>query len=92
MQELSDRVNAALESCQGLTAGSRPLLVSRNCTGMPGEYDSPDYQHGRTPLRLRNCSISRVDYQEACGWRLAGSLKPQGTSHLDAPALDELQR
>ncbi|EBW3528527.1 phosphoglycerate mutase, partial [Salmonella enterica subsp. enterica serovar Virchow] len=44
-------------------------------------------------LRLRNCSISRVDYQEslwlASGWvvETAGDI-----SHLDAPALDELQR
>jgi len=44
-------------------------------------------------LRLRNCSISRVDYQEslwlAPGWvvETAGDI-----SHLDAPALDELQR
>ena len=42
---------------------------------------------------LRNCSISRVDYQEslwlASGWvvETAGDI-----SHLDAPALDELQR
>jgi broad specificity phosphatase PhoE len=44
-------------------------------------------------LRLRNCSVSRVDYQEslwlAPGWvvETAGDV-----SHLDVPALDELQR
>ncbi len=44
-------------------------------------------------LRLRNCSISRVDYQQspwlASGWvvETAGDV-----SHLDAPAMDELQR
>jgi len=44
-------------------------------------------------LRLRNCSLSRIDYQQspwlASGWivEMAGDI-----SHLDAPALDELQR
>jgi len=44
-------------------------------------------------LRLRNCSLSRLDYQKsawlASGWivETAGDI-----SHLDAPALDELQR
>ncbi len=42
-------------------------------------------------LRLRTCSISRIDYQErqwlASGWVVG----PAGdVSHLDAPALDEL--
>ena len=51
----------------------------------------PDYAERR--LRLRNCSISRVDYQQspwlASGWvvETAGDV-----SHLDAPAMDELQR
>jgi probable phosphoglycerate mutase len=86
MQELSDRVNAA--------QGSRPLLVSHGIAlgclvstilGLPAWAERR--------LRLRNCSISRVDYQEslwlASGWvvETAGDI-----SHLDAPALDELQR
>ena len=94
MQELSDRVNAALESCRDLPQGSRPLLVSHGIAlgclvstilGLPA---GPERL-----LRLRNCSISRVDYQEslwlASGWvvETAGDI-----SHLDAPALDELQR
>ena len=89
MQELSDRVNAALESCRDLPQGSRPLLVSHGIAlgclvstilGLPAWAE-------------RNCSISRVDYQEslwlASGWvvETAGDI-----SHLDAPALDELQR
>ena len=86
MQELSDRVNAALESCRDLPQGSRPLgcLVS-TILGLPAWAERR--------LRLRNCSISRVDYQEslwlASGWvvETAGDI-----SHLDAPALDELQR
>lgn len=94
MQELSDRVNAALESCRDLPQGSRPLLVSHGIAlgclvstilGLPAWAERR--------LRLRNCSISRVDYQEslwlASGWGVetAGDI-----SHLDAPALDELQR
>ncbi|MCF2050813.1 2,3-diphosphoglycerate-dependent phosphoglycerate mutase GpmB, partial [Escherichia coli] len=73
MQELSDRVNAALESCRDLPQGSRPLLVSHGIAlgclvstilGLPAWAERR--------LRLRNCSISRVDYQEslwlASGW------------------------
>ena len=74
--------------------GSRPLLVSHGIAlgclvstilGLPAWAERR--------LRLRNCSISRVDYQEslwlASGWvvETAGDI-----SHLDAPALDELQR
>ncbi len=94
MQELSDRVHAALASCLELPQGSRPLLVSHGIAlgclvstilGLPAWAERR--------LRLRNCSISRIDYQEsqwlASGWvvETAGDV-----SHLDAPALDELQR
>ena len=94
MQELSVRMHAALAECLKLPAGSRPLLVSHGIAlgclvstilGLPAWAERR--------LRLRNCSISRVDYQEslwlAPGWvvETAGDI-----SHLDAPALDELQR
>ena len=94
MQELSERMRAGLTACLNLPAGSRPLLVSHGIAlgclvstilGLPA--------HAERRLRLRNCSISRVDYQEslwlAPGWvvETAGDI-----SHLDAPALDELQR
>lgn len=94
MQELSDRVHAALASYLELPQGSRPLLVSHGIAlgclvstilGLPAWAERR--------LRLRNCSISRIDYQEsqwlASGWvvETAGDV-----SHLDAPALDELQR
>ena len=94
MQELSERMHAGLAACLNLPAGSRPLLVSHGIAlgclvstilGLPA--------HAERRLRLRNCSISRVDYQEslwlAPGWvvETAGDI-----SHLDAPALDELQR
>ena len=94
MQELSERMRAGLNACLDLPAGSRPLLVSHGIAlgclvstilGLPA--------HAERRLRLRNCSISRVDYQEslwlAPGWivETAGDI-----SHLDAPALDELQR
>lgn len=94
MQELSVRVQAALADCLKLPQGSRPLLVSHGIAlgclvstilGLPA--------FAERRLRLRNCSISRIDYQEspwlASGWvvEMAGDI-----SHLDAPALDELQR
>ncbi|POU04417.1 MULTISPECIES: 2,3-diphosphoglycerate-dependent phosphoglycerate mutase GpmB [Enterobacteriaceae] len=94
MQELSDRMHAALATCLELPEGSRPLLVSHGMAlgclvstilGLPAWAERR--------LRLRNCSISRIDYQQspwlASGWvvETAGDV-----SHLDAPALDELQR
>ena len=94
MTEMATRMHAALNACLDLPAGSRPLIVSH---GMAlGSLVStilglPAYAERR--LRLRNCSISRVDYQQSAwlaeGWivETAGDI-----SHLDAPALDELQR
>lgn len=94
MTEMATRMHAALNACRELPVGSRPLLVSH---GMAlGSLVStilglPAYAERR--LRLRNCSISRVDYQQSAwlaeGWivETAGDI-----SHLDAPALDELQR
>mgnify|MGYP005984148121 FL=1 len=94
MQELSERMHAGLAACLDLPPGSRPLLVSHGIAlgclvstilGLPA--------HAERRLRLRNCSISRVDYQEslwlAPGWAVetAGDI-----SHLDTPALDEIQR
>ncbi|MGC0880289.1 2,3-diphosphoglycerate-dependent phosphoglycerate mutase GpmB [Pantoea agglomerans] len=94
MTEMATRMHAALNACLDLPAGSRPLLVSH---GMAlGALVStilglPAYAERR--LRLRNCSLSRVDYQQSAwlaeGWivETAGDI-----SHLDAPTLDELQR
>ncbi|MCW7549392.1 2,3-diphosphoglycerate-dependent phosphoglycerate mutase GpmB [Photorhabdus sp. APURE] len=94
MDELAMRMRAALESCRNLPDGSRPLLVSHGIAlgclvstilGLPA--------HAERRLRLRNCSLSRVDYQHspwlASGWivETAGDI-----THLDTPALDELQR
>lgn len=94
MQEMSDRMHAALNDCLDLPPGSRPLLVSHGmalgCL-VSTILGLPAYAERR--LRLRNCSISRVDYQQspwlASGWvvETAGDV-----SHLDAPALDEMQR
>ncbi|ELY2737628.1 2,3-diphosphoglycerate-dependent phosphoglycerate mutase GpmB [Cronobacter dublinensis] len=94
MQEVSDRMHGALNACLELPEGSRPLLVSHGmalgCL-VSTILGLPAYAERR--LRLRNCSISRVDYQEspwlASGWvvETAGDV-----SHLNAPALDELQR
>ncbi|WP_130099464.1 2,3-diphosphoglycerate-dependent phosphoglycerate mutase GpmB [Siccibacter turicensis] len=94
MLELSQRMHGALNACLDLPEGSRPLLVSHGMAlgclvstilGLPAWAERR--------LRLRNCSISRVDYQQspwlASGWvvETAGDI-----SHLDAPALDEMQR
>jgi len=94
MQELSERMHSALQSCLELPPGSRPLLVSHGialgCL-VSTILGLPAYAERR--LRLRNCSISRIDHQQsawlASGWvvETAGDV-----SHLDAPALDELQR
>ena len=94
MLEMSERMHAALNACLDLPSGSRPLLVSHGMAlgclvstilGLPAWAERR--------LRLRNCSISRVDHQQspwlASGWvvETAGDI-----SHLDAPAMDELQR
>lgn len=94
MLEMSERMHSALNACRDLPVGSRPLLVSHGMAlgclvstilGLPAWAERR--------LRLRNCSISRVDHQQspwlAPGWvvETAGDI-----SHLDAPALDELQR
>jgi len=94
MTELAERMRSALDSCLDLPAGSKPLLVSHGialgCL-ISTILGLPPYAERR--LRLRNCSISRVDHQEsawlASGWivETAGDI-----SHLDQPALDELQR
>jgi len=94
MAELAARMQQALNACLALPAGSRPLLVSHGIAlgvligtllGLPA--------YAERRLRLRNCSISRVDHQQSAwlapGWvvETAGDV-----SHLDLPALDELQR
>jgi 2,3-bisphosphoglycerate-dependent phosphoglycerate mutase len=94
MQELADRMHAALATTLELPPGSRPMIVSHGmalgCL-VSTILGLPAYAERR--LRLRNCSISRIDYQDsawlASGWvvETAGDV-----SHLDAPALDELQR
>ena len=94
MQELSVRMHAALAECLKLPAGSRPLLVSHGialgCL-VSTILGLPAYAERR--LRLRNCSISRIDSQESA-WRASGWVVEMAgdISHLDAPALDELQR
>lgn len=94
MSELSTRMHAALNACRELPVGSRPLIVSHGmalgCL-VSTILGLPAYAERR--LRLRNCCLSRLDYQQSAwlapGWivEMAGDI-----SHLDAPALDELQR
>jgi probable phosphoglycerate mutase len=94
MAELADRMHQALNACLELPSGSRPLLVSHGMAlgvlistllGLPA--------HAERRLRLRNCSLSRVDYQQSA-WLAAGWVVETAgdVSHLDLPALDELQR
>lgn len=94
MLELSNRMHGALNACLELPEGSRPLLVGHGmalgCL-ISTILGLPAWSERR--LRLRNCSLSRLDYQEsswlASGWvvETAGDI-----AHLDAPALDEIQR
>lgn len=94
MLELGVRMRAALDTCLALPEGSRPLLVSHGIAlgcligtiiGLPA--------YAERRMRLRNCSLSRVDYQQspwlAPGWIVESSGE---VTHLTLPALDELQR
>jgi probable phosphoglycerate mutase len=94
MSELAMRMRAALDNCLTLPAGSKPVLVSHGialgCL-LSTILGLPPYAERR--LRLRNCSLSRVDHQQsewlASGWvvETAGDI-----AHLQSAALDELQR
>lgn len=94
MAELAERMQQALNACLELPPGSCPLLVSHGMAlgvlistllGLPA--------HAERRLRLRNCSLSRVDHQQSA-WLAAGWVVETAgdVSHLDLPALDELQR
>lgn len=94
MAEMAARMHLVLARCLALPKGSKPLLVSHGmalgCL-LSTILGLPAYAERR--LRLRNCSLSRIDYQQsawlASGWvvETAGDV-----SHLDIPALDEIQR
>ena len=94
MTELGARVREGLDSLLELPEGSVPLVVSHGialgCL-LGTIIGLPPYAERR--LRLRNCSISRVDHQQspwlAPGWIVESA---GDVSHLDLPALDELQR
>lgn len=94
MSELGARMRQALNDCLALPEGSRPLLVSHGialgCL-LSTLLGLPPYAERR--LRLRNCSLSRVDYQQsawlASGWvvETAGDVE-----HLTRPSMDEVLR
>lgn len=94
MVELGRRMQAGLQGCLQLPEGSKPLIVSHGialgCL-ISTVLGLPAFAERR--LRLRNCSLSRIDYQQspwlASGWivETAGDV-----AHLEQPALDELQR
>ena len=76
MGEITGHMFAALEHCRSLPAGSIPLLVSHGI-GLGALLNRilgiPTYAERR--LRLRNCSISKVEYYQetpclANGWVL----------------------
>lgn len=92
MQELADRLHAAINDLRALPKGSIPLVVCHGLAlgcligtvmGLPA--------HAPRRIRLRNCSLSRIDYQAgewlAEGWivETAGDI-----SHLELPSADEL--
>ncbi len=94
MTELSERMLAALNDCRELPVGSVPLLVSHGMAlGCLISTVLGLAPYAERRLRLRNCSLSRMDFQQspwlAPGWvvETAGDI-----SHLDMPALDEIQR
>lgn len=73
MSEMAARMHQALNACLELPEGSRPLIVSHGMAlgvllstilGLPANAERR--------LRLRNCSLSRVDHQQsvwlASGW------------------------
>ena len=73
MSEVASRMRQALDACRELPAGSRPLLVSHGMalgTLINTLLGLPAWAERR--LRLRNCSLSRVDFQHspwlADGW------------------------
>ncbi len=94
MSELSQRMFSALEQCRLLPLGSVAVIVSHGIAlgcllntllGLPAWAERR--------LRLRNCSVSRVDYQSSA-WLAEGWIVEStgDVSHLSHPALDELQR
>lgn len=94
MAELGARMGAALESCLMLPDGSKPLIVSHGIAlgCLIGKVlGLPAYAARR--LRLRNCSLSRVDHQQS-PWLASGWIVETvgDVTHLNMPALDELQR
>ena len=94
MEELGERMRAALESCLMLPEGSKPLLVSHGialgCL-ISTVLGLPAYAERR--LRLRNCSLSRVDHQQSRGWLPAGSWKRRAMSRIwTCPRWTKLQR
>ncbi|ACR67852.1 phosphoglycerate mutase GpmB [Edwardsiella ictaluri] len=94
MTQLAERMQQALNDCLTLPQGSRPVLVSHGialgCL-LSTILGLPPYAERR--LRLRNCSLSRVDYQQsawlASGWvvETAGDVQ-----HLAQPSMDEVLR
>ncbi|WHP80808.1 2,3-diphosphoglycerate-dependent phosphoglycerate mutase GpmB [Edwardsiella anguillarum] len=94
MAQLAERMQQALNDCLALPLGSRPVLVSHGialgCL-LSTVLGLPPYAERR--LRLRNCSLSRVDYQQsawlASGWvvETAGDVQ-----HLAQPSMDEVLR
>lgn len=73
MSDVAGRMRQALDACRELPAGSRPLLVSHGMalgTLINTLLGLPAWAERR--LRLRNCSLSRVDFQRspwlADGW------------------------
>ncbi|MFC0180679.1 2,3-diphosphoglycerate-dependent phosphoglycerate mutase GpmB [Thorsellia kenyensis] len=92
MQEMANRLHQALNDLKSLPKGSIPLVICHGLAlgcligtimGLPA--------HAPRRIRLRNCSLSRVDYQKsdwlAEGWvvETAGDV-----SHLNENSRDEL--
>lgn len=73
MQELSDRVHAALASCLELPQGSRPLLVSHGIALGCLVSTILDYPPGRNAGYVCATALFPVSITvKVSGWRLAG--------------------
>lgn len=93
MIELATRMRVALDSCLDLPPKSQPVLVSHGIAlGCLLGTILGLAPFAERRFRLRNCSLSRVDYQQS-PWLAAGWIVESAgdVHHLEQTALDETQ-
>ncbi|WMY95326.1 MAG: 2,3-diphosphoglycerate-dependent phosphoglycerate mutase GpmB [Arsenophonus sp.] len=84
MEEITERMFSTLEECRLLPVNSKPLLVSHGIgLGALLNYILGVPLNAQRRLRLRNCSLSKVDYQKRPWLQYAWILETAGDiSHL----------